>query len=62
MQIPSETAAMASELKFTSPNTSGQERTASIGPPSSTGAPKNGRVCTKMMITPMPDMNPETTE
>ena len=62
MHTPSEIAAMARELKFTSLNTSGQDRTASIGPPSSTSAPTNGRVCTKMMMTPMPDMNPDTTE
>ena len=56
------TAAIAKEFGLMSLITSGHERTAPIGPPSATGAPRNGRVCSSMIITPMPDMNPDMTE
>ena len=35
---------------------------APIGPPETVPIPINGRVWMTMMIMPMPDMNPETTE
>ena len=31
-------------------------------PPTATGDPRNGAICTIMMITPIPVMNPEITE
>ena len=40
----------------------GHDRTAPSGPPAETAAPMKGSVCNRMMITPMPDMNPEITE
>ena len=52
------TAAMANALKLMSGITSGHDLTAPSGPPCATGAPRNGSVCSRMMITPMPDMNP----
>ena len=30
--------------------------------PSATGVPMNGRVCSRIMMMPMPDMKPEMTE
>ena len=51
-----------SALKSMSASASDKERTDSSGPPSATSLPSNGRVWTRMMITPTPDMNPETTE
>ncbi len=62
MPTASVTSAMVNALKFRSPMVSGQARTASSGPPVRTGAPMNGMVCSKMMITPMPDMKPAITE
>ena len=56
------TTAMASALVLRSLSASGHSRIASSGPPVATGAPRNGRVCSRMMITPMPDMKPEMTE
>ena len=59
---PRVTTAMASAPKLTLPITFGHSRTASNGPPIATGAPRNGSVCTSMIIMPMPDMKPEITE
>ena len=56
------TTAMASALRLTSLIASGQARTAPNGPPCATDVPRNGRVCSSMMIIPMPDMNPDMTE
>ena len=54
-------AAMARALKLTSRSASGNARTAPIGPPSAVGAPRNGRIWINITMTPMPDMNPDTT-
>ena len=59
---PRVTNAMASALKLTLSIAPGQARIDPSGPPVSTDAPKNGRVCTRITITPMPDMNPDITE
>ena len=56
------TAAMASALTLMSVITSGHDLTAPNGPPSATFAPTNGSVCSRMMMTPMPDMKPDITE
>ena len=56
------TAAMANALRLIPPITSGHARIASTGPPVATGSPRKGRVCIRMMMIPMPDMNPEITE
>ena len=53
---------MASALKLISLTASGQARIAPMGPPAATGAPRKGNVCNRMMIMPMPDMNPDITE
>ena len=53
---------MANALRSKLLTASGQARTAPSGPPSAKGAPMKGRVCNRMMITPMPDMNPDMTE
>ena len=42
--------------------TSGKLRSVAIGPPAAAGTPGKGRVCTSMIITPTPDMNPDMTE
>ena len=56
------TTAIANALRSTSVITSGHARTAPIGPPVATGAPRKGRVCNSMIIMPMPDMKPDITE
>ena len=53
---------MARALKLIPAMSSGQALMAPIGPPLAASAPRNGIVCSKMMIMPMPDMNPEITE
>ena len=53
---------MARALKLIPAMASGQALIAPIGPPLAASAPRNGIVCSKMMIMPMPDMNPEITE
>ena len=62
MPTASVTAAMAKApvLKLAMP--SPQPLMAAMGPPSATGIPMNGSVCSRMMMMPMPDMNPEITE
>ena len=42
-------------------NASGRARTAPVNPPGAGGAPRKGRTSIIMMMTPMPDMKPETT-
>ena len=39
----------------------GSARAAPIGPPVAPEAPNNGNACISTMMTPIPDMNPETT-
>ena len=56
------TAAMPSALTSKCSKTSEKLRSVPIGPPAATGAPRKGRVWTRMMITPTPVMNPEMTE
>ena len=56
------TAVTANALALKSPNASGQARTAPGAPPEATGDPSMGRVCMRMRISPIPDMNPEITE
>ena len=62
MPTASVTAAMAKAavLKLAMP--SPQPLMAPMGPPSATGIPMSGSVCSRMMMMPMPDMNPEITE
>ena len=55
-------SAMPSALKWMSLNASGQPRIAARGPPSAPLWPTKGRIWIRMMMTPMPDMNPEVTE
>ena len=55
------TAPMASAPVWTSLAAAGSARTAPMGPPVAPEAPSRGSVCISTMITPMPDMNPETT-
>ena len=53
---------MANAPKLMAGITSGQDLTAPKGPPSATFAPRNGSVCSRMMMMPIPDMNPDITE
>ena len=55
------TAATANASAFTLAIASGNAATAPIGPPGAVGAPRNGMAWIRMMMMPMPDMNPETT-
>ena len=52
--------AKALALKFSMP--SAQPWMEAMGPPSATGRPMKGSVCSRMMMMPMPDMKPEMTE
>ena len=52
---------MARALTLISATASGNARSAPIAPPDAAGAPRNGMVWINMMMTPMPDMNPEMT-
>ena len=56
------TRAMASALRLTSAIALGKARTDPTGPPVVTEWPRNGRICSRMMIIPMPDMKPDITE
>ena len=52
---------MANASAFTLAIASGNAATVPIGPPGAAGAPRNGMAWIRMMMMPMPDMNPETT-
>ena len=56
------TAAMATALRLGLVMPSPQPLMEPITPPSATGIPMNGSVCSRMMMMPMPDMKPEVTE
>ena len=57
------TVAMATALRLKSPyRIRPRSESPPTGPPGTTSAPRKGRVCTSMMIMPMPDMNPDITE
>ena len=53
---------MASAPRLTLARVSGHFDTTVGGPAAATGAPRKGSVCMTMMITPIPDMNPDITE
>ena len=56
------TIAMSNAPASKSPIASGHALMVPTGPPETTSAPMKGRVCTSMMMIPMPDMNPDITE
>ena len=56
------TAATAKALTLKCWMPSAQPLMEAMGPPSATGMPMNGSVCSRMMMMPMPDMKPEITE
>ena len=62
MPTASVTAAMAKALVLKLAMPSPQPLMAAMGPPSATGIPMKGSVCSRMMMMPMPDMKPEITE
>ncbi len=53
---------MEKALRSTLRSASGQAKTMLAGEPDAPEPPRNGSVCSNMMITPMPDMNPDITE
>ena len=53
--------AMAKALMLASAKADGSARSVPSGPPSAVGAPRNGRIWISITMTPMPDMNPDTT-
>ena len=55
-------AAMERALPSKCSTTPEKLRSVAIVPPAATGAPRNGRVCTSMIITPTPVINPDMTE
>ena len=56
------TVAIAAAPKLTCWIRLGHSPMAWSGPPVVTGAPRNGSVCSRMMMIPIPDMKPEITE
>jgi hypothetical protein len=54
--------AIARASGFSMAGTSGHARIEPSGPPGAVSMPKNGRVWMTMMMMPIPDMKPETTE
>ena len=55
------TAPMAKALVSMSLTAAGSARAAPIGPPVAPEAPSSGSDCISMMMTPIPDMKPDTT-
>tara|TARA_Y100000758_G_C16019924_1_gene410748 strand:- start:156 stop:401 length:246 start_codon:yes stop_codon:yes gene_type:complete len=48
--------------RFREENIVGQARTEETGVPDTVSRPKKGMICINIMMAPIPDINPETTE